>query len=118
MPNPVVHFEVIGKDGKKLQEWYSKIFGWTINADNPMNYGLVEAEGNGIAGGVGQGDGGTSVTVYIAVDDPQAKLDKVESLGGKTVMPVTEIPGMVTLAQFADPEGNIVGIVKNEMPGQ
>jgi len=103
MPNPVVHFEVIGKDGKKLQEWYSKIFGWKINADNPMNYGIVEAQGSGIGGGVGQGDGSTSVTVYIAVDDPQAQLDKVESLGGKTVMPVTEIPGMVTLAQFATP---------------
>jgi hypothetical protein len=25
---------------------------------------------------------------------------------------VTEVPGMVTFAQFADPEGNIVGIVK------
>ena len=115
MPNPVVHFEVIGKDGKKLQEWYSSIFGWSINADNPMNYGIVEAQGSGIGGGVGQGDGSTSVTVYIAVDDPQAQLDKVESLGGKTVMPVTEIPGMVTLAQFADPEGNVVGIVKNAM---
>src|SRR3990170_1930211 len=110
MPNPVVHFEIIGKDGKKLQEWCSSIFGWKINADNPMNYGIVEAQGSGIGGGVGQGDGSTSVTVYIAVDDPQAQLDKVESLGGKTVMPVTEIPGMVTLAQFADPEGNVVGI--------
>lgn len=116
MPNPVVHFEVTGKDGKKLQEWYANIFGWTINADNPMNYGLVEAQGGGIGGGVGQGDN-TSVTFYIAVDDPQAALDKVESLGGKTVMPVTGIPGMVIMAQFADPEGNVVGVVKNEMPG-
>ena len=45
------------------------------------------------------------------MDNPQAYLDKVESKGGKTVMPVTEIPGMVILAQFADPEGNVVGLV-------
>src|SRR5574341_770127 len=38
--------------------------------------------------------------------------------GGKTIVPVTEIPGMVTFAQFADPEGNVVGIVKNELPAQ
>jgi predicted enzyme related to lactoylglutathione lyase len=30
-------------------------------------------------------------------------------------VPVTVIPDMVTFAQFADPEGNVVGIVKNEM---
>ena len=113
MGSPVVHFEVIGKDGKKLQEWYSKIFGWKINADNPVNYGLVEAQGNGIGGGVGQGDA-SSVTFYIEVDDPQAYLSKVEAAGGKTIHPVEEIPGMVTFAQFADPEGNVVGIVKSE----
>jgi len=115
--NPVVHFEVIGKDGKKLQDFYGGIFGWNIQADNPMNYGIVSNEdtGGGIGGGVGQGDS-TSVTVYIAVDDPQAYLNKVEAQGGKTIMPVTEIPGMVILAQFADPEGNVVGLVNANYP--
>jgi uncharacterized protein len=112
MPNPVVHFEVTGQDGKKLQEFYSKTFGWNVNADNPMNYGIVEGQEGGIGGGISAGDGGTKqVTFYIAVDNPQAYLDKIESKGGKTVMPVTEIPGMVILAQFADPEGNVVGLV-------
>lgn len=116
MANSVVHFEVTGKDGKKLQEFYSNAFGWTINADNPMNYGIVEAQdGQGIGGGISGGDGNsTQVTFYVGVDDPQAVLNKIESLGGKTVVPVTEIPEMVTFAQFADPEGNVVGIVKND----
>jgi len=101
-------------DGQSLQDVYSGVFGWEINADNPMNYGIVDAgeTGGGIGGGISAGDGGTrQVTFYIAVDNPQAYLDKVESKGGKTVMPVTEIPGMVILAQFADPEGNVVGLV-------
>lgn len=119
MGNPVVHFEVTGKDGKKLQDFYSKTFGWNVNADNPMNYGIVEGQDGGIGGGISAGDGGTrQVTFYIEVDDPQAYLDKVESKGGKTVMPVTEIPGMVVLAQFADPEGNVVGLVKAGYPPQ
>lgn len=41
-------------------------------------------------------------------------LNKIESLGEKTVMPVTTIPGMVTFALFADPEGHMVGLVKSE----
>lgn len=115
MPNPVVHFEVTGKDGKKLQEFYAKAFGWSINADNPMNYGIVEAQdGQGIGGGIQGGDGQTQVTFYVGVDDPQAILDKIESMGGKTVTPVTVVPDMVTFAQFADPDGNVVGLVKNE----
>jgi predicted enzyme related to lactoylglutathione lyase len=114
MANPVVHFEITGKDGKKLQDFYAKTFGWNVNADNPMNYGIVDAAdtGDGIGGGISAGDGGrTQVTFYIAVDNPQSYLDKVESKGGKTVVPLTEIPGMVKFAQFADPEGNVVGII-------
>ena len=122
MANPVVHFEVTGKDGKKLQDFYRGIFGWKVDASNPMNYGIVSAEdtGGGIGGGISAGDGQTDnlVTVYIAVQDPEATLKKAESAGGKTVMPVTEIPGMVRLAQFADPEGNIIGIIDANYAGQ
>ena len=48
----------------------------------------------------------------MQVEDPQAYLDKIVDLGGTITMPVTEVPGMVTFAQFADPEGNIIGLVK------
>ena len=49
MGQAVVHFEVIGKDGERLQGFYSDMFGWEINADNPMNYGLVAREGPAFA---------------------------------------------------------------------
>jgi len=32
------------------------------------------------------------------------------------VQDVSVIPGMVTMAQFADPEGNVIGIVGSETP--
>ena len=114
MPNPVVHFEVTGKDAKKLQDFYSGVFGWQIDASNPMNYGIITAQdGHGIGGGVGPGDGDQGgVTFYIEVNDPQAYLDKVVAKGGKVLMPVTDIPGMVTMAQFSDPEGHRIGMIK------
>ena len=112
MPNPVVHFEIRGKDKAKLQDFYRQAFGWTVNTDNPMSYGMVAAEdGRGIGGGVDGDQPG--VTVYIEVDDPAAYLEKVKGLGGKVVMDVTVIPNRVTMAQFADPEGNVIGIVKS-----
>ncbi len=113
MGQPVVHFEITGKDGKRLQEFYSKLFDWRIDAVNPMNYGIVNTDGEGgIGGGIAQGDGESRVTFYIQVDDPQAYLDRAQAMGGKTVVPVTEIPNMVTFAQFSDPEGNVIGLVK------
>jgi len=57
---------------------------------------------------------GDSRSVYVQVEDPQAALDKAESLGGKTVLPVMTIPNTVTLALFADPEGHVVGLVARE----
>jgi len=118
MANPVTWFEITGKDGKKLQDFYSGVFGWKINASNPMNYGMVDNAGEGIGGGISGGDGGRNqVTFYVEVDDPQAYLNKIEAKGGKTVVPVTEVPGMVIFAQFADPEGNVVGITKAGYPG-
>ena len=28
MGQPVVHFEIVGKDGEKLRSYYSELFGW------------------------------------------------------------------------------------------
>ena len=42
MGHPVVHFEIVGKDGDKLQSYYAELFGWDIDADNEMRYGLVQ----------------------------------------------------------------------------
>ena len=39
MGQPVVHFEVIGKDAERLTSYYSDLFGWEIDSDNPMRYG-------------------------------------------------------------------------------
>jgi predicted enzyme related to lactoylglutathione lyase len=111
MAHPVTWFEIIGKDGGKLQKFYGDLFGWKIDANNPMNYGMVDNEGKGIGGGVGQGDK-QLLTVYVEVEDLEATLKKAEAAGGKTVMPVMSVPNGPTLAQFADPDGNVVGIMK------
>ena len=120
MGQPVVHFEVIGKDGEALQRYYSDLFGWKIDGDNPMNYGMVAREGNvnsdgvGIGGGVGGGPEGYEghVTFYIEVPDVEAALAKAESLGGTRVMGPETIMDQVELGHFKDPEGHTIGVVR------
>jgi len=120
MGQPVVHFEVIGKDGKKLQSYYSDLFGWEIDADNPMNYGVIQREGNtnaedaGIAGGVAGGPEGYEghVTFYVEVPDVEAALAKAEQLGGSRIFGPDEVMEGLVLGQFTDPEGHAIGLVK------
>lgn len=120
MGQPVVHFEIIGKDGEKLQRYYSDLFGWKVDASNPMNYGIVAREGNtnpdgvGIAGGIAAGPEGYEghVTFYIEVPDVEAALAKAESLGGTRTMGPETIMDSIELGHFTDPEGHLVGVVK------
>ncbi|MBI4234591.1 MAG: VOC family protein [Chloroflexi bacterium] len=116
MPNPVVHFEIMGKDAKKTQAFYSNLFGWKIDSNNPMQYGLVDTGVKGaIGGGVGADeDGKPAVRFFVEVHDLQAYLKRAQQLGGKTIMPPTEIPNMVTMAMFVDPDGNVIGLVEAE----
>ena len=119
MGQPVVHFEIMGKDGDKLRSYYSELFGWEIDANNPMGYGLVAREGNttsdgiGIGGGVGSGPEGYPghVTFYVEVDDVEDSLAKAEQLGGTRMMGPDEVMEGLVVGLFSDPEGHIVGVM-------
>jgi predicted enzyme related to lactoylglutathione lyase len=120
MGQPVVHFEVIGNDPERLQRYYSELFGWQIDADNPMRYGIVQreqnmsADGVGIGGGIGPGPDGYEghVTFYVEVPDVEAALAQAQSLGGKRVMGPETVMGQIELGLFTDPEGHLIGVVK------
>ena len=120
MGQPVVHFEVVGKDGEKLQSYYAELFDWKVDASNEMKYGLVDreansnAEGIGLGGGIGQGPDGYEghVTFYVEVPSVEEALAKAESLGGARVMGPETIMGRMVLGQFKDPEGNVIGLIE------
>jgi predicted enzyme related to lactoylglutathione lyase len=120
MGQPVVHFEIIGQDPEKLRSYYSDLFGWKIDANNPMNYGIVQRDGNvspdgvGIGGGIAGSPEGYDghVTFYIGVPDVEAALAKAESLGGSQVMGPEKVMEEVEIGLFNDPEGHLIGVVK------
>lgn len=111
----VVHVEILGADAPRLQGFYRDLFGWPVTL-NPVGYGYVPiAPGANapLTGGVGASPQRQPlVTFYVKVDDPSAILKKVESLGGRILVAPTDVPGGVTFARFADPEGNVIGIVR------
>lgn len=114
MGAPVTWFEINSSDSQAVSEFYAELFGWKLQVLEEANYALVDTGVQGaIGGGIGEAQGPNQVVFYIEVDDPQAYLDRIEKAGGRTVVPVTEIPSMVTFAQFSDPQGNVVGLVKS-----
>lgn len=121
MGQPVIHFEICGRDGAKLQAYYGELFGWKPDANNPMNYGIVSreenlnADGVGIGGGVCQGPEGYPghVTFYVDVPDVEAALAKAEGLGGKRVMGPERVMDAFDIGLFTDPEGLLVGVVSS-----
>jgi predicted enzyme related to lactoylglutathione lyase len=114
MANPVVHWEIGGRDLDTLARFYGDLFGWEATAFDP-DYRLVDL-GEGVGGGLMRcrDDMPAYVTVYIAVDDLDGALAKAEELGGKRLVPPTPIPGVGAFALFQDPEGNTIGIIRSD----
>ena len=115
MGNPIVHFELMGPDGEAQKSFYAGIFDWKIEAvEGSEQYFMTDTGEGQMGGAVGKGSEEIPqyVTIYVQVDDIEATLEKIEDSGGKTILPRTEIPEMVTYALFADPAGNMVGLVE------
>ena len=118
MGQSIVHFEIMGTDPGKSQKFYAEMFGWKLGDPQPElgNYAMVDRASSGVSGGIGsEGPGGrVRTTVYVDVPDLQAALDRAVQLGGKVASPPMSIPGTsISLAQFTDPDGNLLGLVKS-----
>lgn len=117
MANPVVHFEILGRDTAALRKYYSGLFGWMFSASGPIDYHLTDpgrsTDGAGIAGAVGAMPEGYPghVTFYVEVPDVEAALVKAESLGGRRLMGPAKVMEGVEVGQFADPEGHVIGLL-------
>ena len=124
MGQPVVHFEIIGKDPAKLRSYFGELFGWEFDTSSPVaepvseprNYGFVNrnttSDGTGIPGGVGGGMGYDGHAIfYVGVSNVEAALQKAESLGGTRQMGPEKNPGAdLVVGHFTDPEGNLIGL--------
>jgi predicted enzyme related to lactoylglutathione lyase len=122
MGDPVMHFEIVGKDAPALRAFYRDVFGWQIGESMPganvPDYTLVHPDaGRGIDGGIAGAPPGYAghVTVYIDVASVASALQAIELRGGSTMMPPQNVPGGFAIALFEDPEGHVIGL-RQSMP--
>ena len=108
-----MHWELFAKDALALGTFYSDLFEWTLRPLPDIGYVLVDTRAStGVNGGIATvPDGSRQPMFYLRVDDLQLALHSVEKAGGATTLrPITK---MVSFAQFADPDGNVVGLLKH-----
>lgn len=103
---PIVYFDIAGPKSAKLRDFYESVLGWKIGP-----HAEVEAESTGGTPGLIREDPPEKV-LYFGVPDINKALKDVEAAGGKTVIPRTVVPGVVTFALFTDPAGNRLGFAE------
>ena len=113
MGAPIMHFEIGCRDKGAAQKFYTKLFDWSTEEFGPAAM-INTGSQTGIHGHISAlgHEPHHYVTVYAQVDDLQAYLDKAARLGGKTIIPPTEVPQAGTFAWFSDPDGNVIGLWK------
>lgn len=108
----IVHVEIPASDPNAAGTFYSELFGWKTTNHEGMDYTMFDP-GSGPGGGfpnITHGFEVGHVLIHVQTDDIDASLSKATSLGGKTQIEKTEIPGIGWYAIFTDPTGNSIGL--------
>jgi uncharacterized protein len=107
-------FEIACRDGDLMRQFYERVFDWRFSQPDEAGYSQIDGgSGNGVGGLLHQEQHGPIETlIYVRVPDLAKALADAEELGGKTIVPPTSTVGSRRIAQFEDPEGNIIGLVQ------
>jgi predicted enzyme related to lactoylglutathione lyase len=121
MDHTIVHFEIPADNVEKLKTFYGKLFGWKIEKmPGPTEYWGIEtvpvnSKGElvrrGVNGGMMKKQRPEHKPInYVSVESIDDYVKRIQNLGGKVIVPKTEIPRMGWWAMALDPEGNQFGI--------
>jgi len=115
MSDPVIQFQILSTVPDQTAQFYSKLFGWSINSDNSMGYREIHTgAAEGIEGGIWPAPPQASnfVQLFMAVDDVKKSVKRAEELGAKLLIPPTSLPDGSEMAVMHDPQGMSFGIMK------
>jgi len=108
MGNPVLQFQIISRAPEETARFYSELFGWSIDANNPLGYRRIDTGSNqGIHGGIWPAppQSPSFAQFFIGVDDVKATVAHAEKLGARLLIPPTVLPEGDEMAVMHDPQG-------------
>jgi predicted enzyme related to lactoylglutathione lyase len=109
--------ELMTTDVPAAIKFYTKLFGWTTE-EFPMEgmaYTLVKVAGTEVGGIMTvppEAEGMPPMWgIYVTVDDVDATAKLVEELGGKILLPPTDIPKVGRFCVIQDPQGAMISAI-------
>jgi len=118
LAQPIVYFEIVGRDADSLRSYYADLFGWRFDgAGAPRAFERAAVTDDaGIAAAIGSAPSGTDgyLTFYVAVADVEATLTRAEELGGVRLYGPDRVSDTLELGILADPEGHLIGVLAGE----
>src|SRR6266478_1573296 len=94
MSNPVTQFQILSKTPDETASFYSTLFGWTVDANNPLGYRQIDTGSKeGIQGGIWPAppQAPNFVQLFVAVEDVGASVKKAEGMGAKVLIPPIQL---------------------------
>ncbi len=116
-PGAVSWTELMTTNPSAATEFYGQLFGWKFEAMNMgMPYHVVKVGESAIGGVMGMPPGAPpgmppAWVTYVTVADVDATAAKVSALGGKVMMPPTDIPTVGRFAVIQDPQGAVINMI-------
>jgi predicted enzyme related to lactoylglutathione lyase len=113
MGNAVMQFQIISKAPDETARFYAALFGWKVDADNPMGYRRLDTGSEeGIQGGIWPAppQAPNFVQLFMLVPDVAAAVARAAELGARLLIPPTQLPEGDEMAVLHDPQGMSFGL--------
>jgi predicted enzyme related to lactoylglutathione lyase len=123
-PSEICWRELRSRDLPAALEFYSKLFGWTLEQSKvtQLDYKEIVVDG-AAAGGMmpidetwGPEPPPSHWATYIAVENADETVEKITANGGSVRMPAFDAPGVGRMAMVADPSGADFAIIQFAAP--
>ena len=113
--------ELTTTDPAAATEFYGQLFGWTVQT-MPMGgepYRVVKVGETSVAGIMGTPPGAPPMLpswgCYVTVSNVEEVLARCAQLGGKTLVPAMDVPGVGRMAVLQDPQGAVLSVMAYSM---
>ncbi len=110
--------ELASSDIEAAKRFYTELFGWKLKEGDAgtMKYNEIVVGERAVGGmyqmGPEYGNAPSHWMPYVAVEDVDEMVKRVEALGGKVCVPPTDIPNTGRFAVINDPSGATLSILK------
>ena len=109
--------ELMTTDMPAAKKFYREALGWELqDLNNPgMAYTIAKKGTREVAGIMSMPEDSQGMPPswgsYVTVDDVDARVARVQSLGGKLCVPARDIPNVGRFAVIADPQGAMLTMI-------